>query len=158
MANQIIKGLTMLMIVVALAFVAAVASANGQSSQQAVAKIPFEFVVGDKSLPAGEYGVGSLNASGEVLRIRSTEDDDSAIRLTSPITRNSAPDKGTLVFHRYANHYFLTQVWSAGETTGRQLMKSKQERAIEREMAAISSKSESAQSRYEIVEVVAVRR
>ena len=37
-------------------------------------------------------------------------------------------------------------------------MKSKQERAIEREMAAISSRSESAQSRYEIVEVVAVRR
>ena len=157
MANQIIKGLTMLMIVVALAFVAAVASANGQS-QTAVAKIPFEFVVGDKSLPAGEYGVGSLNASGEVLRIRSTEDDDSAIRLTSPVTRASSSDKSTLVFHRYANHYFLTQVWTAGETTGRQLMKSKQERAIEREMAAISSRSESAQSRYEIVEVVAVRR
>ena len=157
MANQIIKGLTMLMIVVALAFVAAVASANGQS-QQAVAKIPFEFVVGDKSLPAGEYGVGKLNASGEVLRIASTEDNETALRLTSPITRPSAPDKSTLVFHRYANHYFLTQVWSAGETTGRQLMKSKQERAIEREMAAISSRSESAQSRYEIVEVVAVRR
>jgi hypothetical protein len=157
MANQIIKGLTMLMIVVALAFVAAVASANGQS-EQAVANIPFEFVVGDKSLPAGEYGVGKLNASGEVLRIRSTEDTESAIRLTSPITRPSASNKSTLVFHRYANHYFLTQVWSAGETTGRQLMKSKQERAIEREMAAISSRSESAQSRYEIVEVVAVRR
>ena len=157
MANQIIKGLTMLMIVVALAFVAAVASANGQS-QQAVANIPFEFVVGDKSLPAGEYGVGKFNASGEVLRITSTEDNESALRLTSPVTRGSAPDKSTLVFHRYANHYFLTQVWSAGETTGRQLMKSKQERAIEREMAAISSRSESAQSRYEIVEVVAVRR
>jgi hypothetical protein len=157
MANQIIKGLTMLMIVVALAFVAAVASANGQS-RQAVAKIPFEFVVGDKSLPAGEYGVGRFNAGGEVLRITSTEDNDSALRLTSPITRGSAPDKSTLVFHRYANHYFLTQVWIAGETTGRQLMKSKQERAIEREMAAISSRSESAQSRYEIVEVVAVRR
>ena len=157
MANQIIKGLTMLMIVVALAFVASVASANGQS-QQAVANIPFEFVVGDKSLPAGEYGVGKLNASGEVLRIASTEDNETALRLTSPITRPSAPDKSTLVFHRYANHYFLTQVWSAGETTGRQLMKSKQERAIQREMAAISSRSESAQSRYEIVEVVAVRR
>jgi hypothetical protein len=156
MGKQIIKGLTMLMIVVALAFVTA--TAYGQSSQQAVAKIPFEFVVGDKSLPAGEYGVGRLTASGEVLRIASTEDNQTALRLTSPINRTTASDKGTLVFHRYANHYFLTQVWNAGERTGRQLMKSKQERAIEREMAAISSRSESAQSRYEIVEVVAFRR
>ncbi len=156
MAKQIIKGLTMLMIVVAMAFVTA--AAYGQSTQRAVAKIPFEFVVGDKSLPAGEYGVAAFNASGEILKIRSTEDNQTALRLTTPITCASAPDKGKLVFHRYANHYFLTEVWSAGESRGRQLLKSKQERAIEREMAAISSRSESAQSRYEIVEVVAVRR
>ncbi len=156
MAKQIIKGLTMLMIVVALAFVTS--AAYGQSSQQSVAKIPFEFVVGDKSLPAGEYGVRSADGTGQIIRIRSTEDNQSALRLTSVITCASAPTRGKLVFHRYANHYFLTEVWSAGETRGRQLTKSKQERAIEREMAAISSRSESAQSRYEIVEVVAVRR
>ena len=63
MAKQIIKGLTMLMIVVALAFVTS--AAYGQSSQQSVAKIPFEFVVGDKSLPAGEYGVRSADGTGQ---------------------------------------------------------------------------------------------
>jgi hypothetical protein len=157
MAKQIIKGLTMLMIVVALALVTAVGSAYGQS-KQTVAKIPFEFVVGDKSLPAGEYGVAPFTSSGQVLRIGSTEDNQTALRLTSPITCASAPDNGKLVFHRYGSHYFLTEVWNAGETTGRQLVKSKQQRAIEREMAAISSKSESAQNSYEIVQVVAVRR
>src|SRR6266404_2132797 len=155
MAKQIIKGLTMLMIVVALAFVTS--AAFGQSSQQSVAKIPFEFVVGDKSLPAGEYGVRSADGTGQILRITSTEDNQSALRLTSVITCASVPNKAKLVFHRYANRYFLTEVWSAGETRGRQLTKSKQERAMQREMAAISSKSESAQSRYEIVEVAVLR-
>ncbi|SRR6266536_969661 len=157
MANQIIKGLTMFMIVVALAFVTAVTSAYGQSTRE-TAKIPFEFVVGDKNLPAGEYAVGSITASGEALRVSSTEQNQSAARLTIPISRAKAEDKGKLVFRRYANHYFLSEVWMPGETTGRQLLKSAQQKAIENEMAAVTSKSDWAKKGYEIIEVVAAVR
>jgi hypothetical protein len=157
MAKQIIKGFTMLMIGVALAFVTTVASAYGQSSLHTVAKIPFEFVIGGKTLPAGEYGVAGIEGNGQLVRVQSTEDNQSAVRLTTVITSASAPSTGKLVFHRYANQYFLTEVWMPGDNRGRQLTKSKQQRAVEREMAATSSRSERAQSGYEIIVLVATR-
>ena len=40
MARQILKGLTMLMAIVALAFVSAVATANGQTGNEVRAQIP----------------------------------------------------------------------------------------------------------------------
>ena len=156
MAKQIIKGMTMLLLIMAVAFVTAVASANGQSRHQ-VAKIPFEFVVGDKSLPAGEYDITSMTSGDQVLRIRNAEQNQSVIRLTSAISHGSPVDKGKFVFRRYADQYFLAEVWSAGDTSGRELQKSKRERALQRELASIPSKSEWAQSGYEIVEIAAVR-
>jgi hypothetical protein len=60
-----------------------------------------------------------------------------------------------LVFHRYGQRYFLAEVWNGADKVGRQLMKSRDELAIERELASISSKSEMAQSCYETVEVLA---
>jgi len=156
MTKQITKGLTMLLLIVAVAFVTAVASANGQSKHQ-VAKIPFEFIVGDKTLPAGQYDVTGITANNEVLRIRATEQNQTVLRMTNSITHSSPADKGKLVFRRYADQYFLAEVWSAGDNSGRQLMKSKRERALQRELASIPSKGEWAQGGYEIVEVAAVR-
>jgi hypothetical protein len=155
MAKQIIKGMTMLLLVMAVAFVTAVVSANGQSRHQ-VAKIPFEFVVGDNNLPAGQYDVTAMTSNDAVLRITNSEQRQTAIRLTQTISHTKPADKGKLVFRRYADRYFLAEVWSAGDTSGRQLMKSKQERAIERELASVPSKSEWAQSGYQIVEIAAV--
>ena len=62
------------------------------------------------------------------------------------------------MFHRYNNRYFLAEVWSGGDSVGRKLTRSRHERAIERELASISSKSEFAQSTYAIVEIAAAVR
>ena len=158
MARQIIKGFTMLSLVVALAFVAAVTSAYGQTSRRQVATIPFEFAVGDKNLPAGEYAVGSITAGGEALLIKGTDQSNAAIRMTNRVNKLEPAETGKLVFRRYANNYFLTEVWVAGDSTGRSLVKSARQRAIEREMAANPSTREQASSRYEIVEIVALAR
>ena len=157
MRKQILKGVTMLMLVVAVAFMTAVASANAQS-RTVNAKVPFEFMVGDKALPAGEYSIRSMTAGAEALAIRNEDSDKTAIRLSNTVTRSNAPEKTTLLFHRYGQQYFLFQVWHGGETTGRQLIKSKQERAIESQLAAIPSKSDLARSNYELVEIVAMVR
>ena len=155
MAKQIIKGMTMLVLIMAIELVTAVASANGQSRHQ-VAKIPFEFVVGDKSLPAGQYDVTSMTSNDSVLRITNSEQKQTALRQTQTISHFKPADKGKLVFRRYADRYFLAEVWSAGDISGRQLAKSKQERAFERELASVPSKGEWAQSGYQIVEIAAV--
>jgi hypothetical protein len=62
------------------------------------------------------------------------------------------------VFHRYGERYFLAEVWNGVDRTGRQLLKSQEESAIEREFASISTKSETAKNSYETVEVLAALR
>ena len=41
-------------------------------------------------------------------------------------------DKGKLVFHRYGDQYFLSEVWPAGATTGRVIAKSRAESELEK--------------------------
>ncbi len=158
MQKQILKGLTMLMLVTAVALMAALVSAHAQSSSSVVADIPFEFTVGGKSLKAGEYSVKPFTANGDALLISNQDSNDGVIRLANSIQARTVPQQAKLVFHRYGQRYFLSEVWTPGERMGRQLQKSGEERAIEGQLAAISSKSELARSSYETVEIVAMVR
>jgi len=157
MQNQILKGLTMLMLIAAVALMAALVSAHAQSSS-VVADIPFEFAVGGKSLKAGEYTVKPFTTNGDAVLISNQDSNERVIRLTNTIRARNVPEQAKLVFHRYGQRYFLSEIWTTGEQTGRQLRKSNEERAIESQLAAISSKSELARSSYETVEIVAMVR
>lgn len=154
MKREILKGLTMLTLIVGIAFATAVASANAQSANGVISNIPFEFVVGNETLPAGEYRINT--ALEPALAIKSADLKHSAMRMTNG-TKPSSERRARLVFRRYGQKYFLAEVWNGSER-GRQLTKSRQERAIERELASIPSKSEFAASTYETVEVAAVLR
>jgi hypothetical protein len=63
-----------------------------------------------------------------------------------------------LVFHRYGERYFLAEVWSGLDVSGRQLVKSQEERAIEQELANLATNGNSAAAAYEVVELVAIVR
>ena len=152
MKRQIAKGLAMLMMTLALA-AASAAVANGQASQKLKAQVPFDFIVADKTLPAGNYRVGAIDQSGGTIGIMNTAG-EGAIRLSSSAKRSDHVKTAKLVFHRYGSTYFLSQVWMAGEQTGRELSLGKQEHAIQRERKAIASN----RPVYEIVEVVASAR
>lgn len=156
MRRQFLKGFTMLMLIVGLAFMSAVVSANGQTSIAVAAKVPFEFTVGDKVLPAGEYTVKSLKSSSDIMEIRTQG--EAAMRLSTAIKTNKGLKSGKLVFHRYGQRYFLAEVWSGPEEAGRRLEKSRAQRSIESQLAAIPSKSDMAGSNYEVVEIVAMVR
>ena len=148
MARQFVKSMTMLLLVIAIALVSAVASAYGQSNSPARADIPFAFVAGGKTLEAGNYEVSSNSAG--VVRMRSTETEQSAFSLSMSALKGAPAKAGTLVFRRYGSQYFLAEIWTTGEKEGRRLVKSRQERAIERELASIRSNSESGYERVEI--------
>lgn len=159
MARQILKGLTMLMLVVGLALASAVA-ANGQGGEKLIAQVPFDFMVGNKTLASGQYHVRAVNSAGDALSIRNADAKDQALCLTDGAGRAKAESKGEarLVFHRYGNTYFLSQVWMAGSSIGRELRKTRQERAIERELITIAPKSDLNKPVYEVVEIVATVR
>jgi hypothetical protein len=77
------------------------------------ANIPFSFVVNGKTLPAGEYNVRRAT-SPDMLSIRAVGGGEGAFSTYAPTTEPS-PHQGTarLVFHRYGNQYFLSEVWGS---------------------------------------------
>jgi len=158
MKKELVKGLTMVMLAAAISFAGAVVSAQAQSAKKVSAAVPFEFIVGDKTLSAGEYTLKSTTSPENGLIIQRASGKSAAMRLTFPIEPGSNERNAKLVFHRYGQRYFLTEVWTGSGNVGRHLLKSRQEKAIERELASISSKSELAESCYEIVQVAAVLR
>ncbi|HSE31392.1 MAG TPA: hypothetical protein VLA93_07420 [Pyrinomonadaceae bacterium] len=155
MKRQLVKGTTMLLLAVALAFVTAVASTNAQS-RRSRAEVPFEFVANNMTLPAGQYYIADLSTGREIVKIINTKQAKTVFAMTIPLSRNRDSEKAKLVFHRYGNRYFLAEIWAAGEQEGQKLRKSREEKAIENEMAAISSKTQVAQRTYERVEVALV--
>ena len=154
MKREMIKGLIMSVLVVGVMMVASAAPANAQSNR-VWASIPFEFNVGGKALPAGEYEVKAFTQHANTLAISNKRLSKSAIRLSNPIQAVAEAKTTKLVFHRYGPRYFLAQVWVAGEKTGRELLKSKEESTIESQLAVVLPKGETQQSAYEVVVIAA---
>ena len=152
MKREMLKGLMMSVLVVGVMMVASVAPANAQNNSVS-ANVPFEFTVGDKSLPAGEYLVRPFTANRSTMAVSNKRSSKSAIRLSIAIEAASEPKNTKLVFHRYGPRYFLAEVWVAGEKTGRQLLKSKEESTIESQLAVVLPKGELLASTYEVIEI-----
>lgn len=152
MRKQVVRGTTMMLLLAALVLVTAVASANAQTAR-ATANVPFEFVVGSKTLPAAHYTISDMTSGSQVVKISAREENANLFATTIPLSRKASDDKGKLVFHRYGNRYFLAEIWSPGERQGQKLKKSQEEKSIENEMAIISSKTDSVARTFERVEI-----
>ena len=90
-------------------------------------RVPFQFSVGARAFPAGEYRVGAV--AGQQVEIRSIDTAASAMFATGFVSRSSRqPLNGQLVFHQYGTQYFLSQVWFEDMQKGYQLPVSSNER------------------------------
>ena len=163
MKKELLKGITMLALIVTLALATAVISANAQSanSSKVVTNVPFEFSVGYKSMPAGEYSVQTIASASDGLLIQSADGKISALRLSDAIQTSKDKPKARLVFHRYGDRYFLAEVWNGADNTGRRLRQSQEESAAAEEVTIASANnhaSPATQPTYETVEVLAVLR
>lgn len=110
----------------------AASSAFGQEKLRV--DIPFEFHVADTVMPAGQYDVDS---SGRNIRNLLILDcyacETQAAALTFPAGGGtSIPTEGRLVFNKYGETYFLSEVWTPGNAYGRALSESKTERELAR--------------------------
>ena len=151
MSKQIVNRFTMLTLVVGLALVSTVVTANGQlSSHLVTADIPFDFIVADQTFPAGKYTVRTSSDNGKVLKIASLDAKSSIVRLSNSVTDLNAKRNARMVFHRYGQEYFLAEVWT-GDNSGRQLIKSKKELQLEHERGLIASRSDSSKGTVEVL-------
>lgn len=157
MKKETLRAVTMLISIIALAFVTALASSAQARGKMIRADIPFDFIVGDKTLAAGRYSVAQMmsNSGGGIL-VKSREGNESALRLSLAVLGNTPRQKTSLTFRRYGNAYFLSQVWLSGLSEGREVLKSKAERAAGRELARNSSQGALAHSSWpEVVTIIA---
>jgi hypothetical protein len=131
MKTQLINLISKITLLSAMVLLTSVASAQAQSLAYRVkVNIPFDFTVGEKKLPAGEYSVGrALQRSDDiVVQLSDLAGRSKAIRLTNATITSQPNKRSSLVFHRYGDQYFLFQVWPAGATVGRQFPESGSER------------------------------
>jgi len=105
------------------------ASLSAQSNGCPVrANIPFDFDAGSTHFSAGEYDVSAIDSQGALAIVG--RDSESAL-VNSRRAQSSSPSASTkLIFHQYGGSYFLYQIWVEGESSGRELPKTKLEKEL----------------------------
>jgi hypothetical protein len=104
----------------------AATSLVAQSRPAIKVNVPFNFMVGAKTLPAGEYQVQADRLQ-QLVWIRSA-DFKSNLNLISNSAQNAQMNGvAALMFHRYGDRYFLSQIWT-GSDVGQELLKSRAEK------------------------------
>lgn len=92
------------------------------------ADIPFEFVIANKTMPAGKYTVEPGSAS-HTLVVRSAD-----WGATCAVSANGKASSGRtgsyLLFRKYGDRYFLAEVWNEAKQRGSEIRKSKTEREL----------------------------
>ena len=89
-------------------------SARAQDASGVVVKVPFEFVAGGKTLPAGTYSVGRLSPGIHPPLIIDSKD-NGAFALVLPIVPDGdSAGRTELSFERAGGKYFLSKVETPG--------------------------------------------
>jgi hypothetical protein len=120
-------------------FASASVSTRAQTAYGVRADVPFDFIVGDKTIPAGHITAHGVTADmAGPLSIRNRDQGELALRVGRRVLGTDDSDQCKLIFHKYGNHYYLAQVWIPDRQAW-EVMKSKEERSLEREMRSVKN-------------------
>ena len=115
----------------------AVGSVHADPDKQVRAEVPFDFIVGNKAHPAGTYAVEYTNPQGVFVTQIGEDERRRTLLWSDTVPAKSIQDHSPrLIFNRYGNQYFLTQVWAGREIGGRELRKLYRERELAKEYLA----------------------
>ena len=118
---------------VLIAFVLGLSAAiQAQSAPEPLVQslqVPFDFMAGGVSLPAGQYDVLQVGGP-DLIMLRSN--DGRAIAMVQVIPLSTDPQHSTdkLVFNKYGDKYFLSEVWTTKGAHVHQCLKSRTETAL----------------------------
>ena len=115
---------------IGLGLLLATASAYAQTGV-VKANVPFNFIVNKTQISAGQYRIqplGGMNSGAMTIE----SPDGAVIKAFLPNACESSQASKTtkLVFHRYGDQYFLSQIWTAGSERGLELPKAEREREV----------------------------
>jgi hypothetical protein len=118
-------------LVIAALLASVFSSAQAQSDRLIAANVPFNFVIKERALPAGEYVFALVQVGGsDAIKIQSSDG-----HITALVPTRSARAKGSqadpkLVFNRYGDQYFLSQVCGLEDSTAQRLAKPRAEERL----------------------------
>ncbi len=115
------------LVVVSLVVLSGMAVAQLIGSSRIVAQVPFEFVVGNRIVPAGECDVRAITMDGRTLNIRNTGAKVGLYSTTSEAESKEPAPQYALVFKHYGDLYFLSGIKLQGSKIAYQLPESKAE-------------------------------
>jgi hypothetical protein len=115
------------------------AGALQAQTHEARATIPFNFVVGKAQLPAGHYTF--LTNSENSIVIRNRNRPLTVISLIELESRVPAVGDSHLVFHKYGDHYFLSEVRCSWATMNGEVPSTKLEKKARTEEASVAPAS-----------------
>ncbi len=105
------------------------ASASAQTVNMKV-NVPFNFIVNGATLPSGEYNIQGLGTAGNAMSIVSSDKSVKSLALAGRCESLKTSEQTKLVFHRYGDRYFLSQIWMAGNNAGHEIPKSRRESEV----------------------------
>ena len=117
----------------------AMAGTSFAQSNGVRATVPFDFTVGDKLLPAGTYTIKAQ--SPHVIVIRNHDKPIAVLTIVNQDV-NKSPDGGKLIFHKYGDQYFLSEILSDWATINVTVPRSKAETRVRLQQAMIQPTSE----------------
>jgi hypothetical protein len=113
-----------------VALLASIALAQAPRRMMTV-DVPFDFVVLDTVLPAGEYTIDAATWGSGPIWIRNRDFKHGTGSLITPSRNKGTAQNSELVFHRYGDTYFLHKLSLEGFDYSSIVPKSKTEREIE---------------------------
>jgi hypothetical protein len=107
------------------------AAAQMQQDTKLQARVPFDFMIGSRTVPAGQLIVQSATPGAGTLALRNWA---AKVNMLSTVTRTEMKTpaaNNVLVFHKYGHRYFLTEVKVEGSRTTYRLPESKVEAELQ---------------------------
>jgi len=126
------KQLKTIAVIFALVIGAGLSVAKAQITERIKGEIPFSFYVRNKQLPAGSYTITVLNLGSGMMEIRSADGKSAAFFLTGEKQEKDTGAPTELIFHKYGEKVFLSEIVEQGERDEAEVLKSKMEKRLEK--------------------------
>ncbi len=130
------KKLFTIIATISLLALAGVGTARAQVINAVVANIPFDFTVGNKTMPSGQYTVKPVDSSpGSLMTISYKEGKVLEVFGIENAQAKGEPHQAELIFHHVGDRYFLSEIFDSWNPAGAEVRRPRAERRFEKEEA-----------------------
>ena len=88
-------------------------AAKGQITDQLVVRVPYEFVVAGKTLPAGTYRVNRISDSNNQELALTSFENGAGVLIVSDVVETARADKPSFTFQQVGGQHILTKIETA---------------------------------------------